>query len=168
MAGCPRIRNHQVDSDGNTAASAVLTVADASAEEGDDITFMVTLDRAVAGGFTVTPRFTDRTATEGIDYTANTAPISFAGTEGETRSFTVETIDDSEVEDDEDFTVRLGVSGTSAAVTAPSRARGTIHDDDEPPPPPAISSVAITSNPGHSTRTATGRRRPTSGERTLR
>ena len=126
---------------------AVVTVGDASAEEGDDLTFTVSVDRAVPGGFTVTPSFTDRTATEGTDYTANTAPISFAGTAGETQTFTVETIDDTEVEDDEDFRVRLSVSGTSAAVTATSRATGTIHDDDEYPAPPSIGSVAITSTP---------------------
>ena len=126
---------------------AVVTIGDASAEEGDDLTFTVSVDRAVPGGFTVTPSFTDRTATEGTDYTANTAPISFAGTAGETQTFTVETIDDTEVEDDEDFRVRLSVSGTSAAVTATSRATGTIHDDDEYPAPPTIGSVAITSTP---------------------
>ena len=126
---------------------AVVTIGDASAEEGDDLTFTVSVDRAVPGGFTVTPSFTDRTATEGTDYTANTAPIRFTGTAGETHTFTVETIDDTEVEDDEDFRVRLSVSGTAAAVTASSRATGTIHDDDEYPPPPTISSVAITSRP---------------------
>ena len=95
----------------------------------------------------MTPRFIDHTATEGTDYTANTAPIGFTGTEGETRTFTVVTIEDGHVESDETFTVALAVSGTSAAVTATSTATGTIRNDDETPPPPTIRSVAITSTP---------------------
>ena len=34
---------------------ATVTIGDASAEEGDALTFTVTLDNAVDGGFTVTP-----------------------------------------------------------------------------------------------------------------
>ena len=56
-----------------------MTVADAGAEEGDAITFTVTLDRAVSGGLTVTPAFTDVTAAKGTDYTENTAGIAFTG-----------------------------------------------------------------------------------------
>ena len=138
--------NHQVDGREDRTAAAV-TIADASAEEGDDITFTVTLDKAVAGGFTVTPSFVDGTATEGTDYTANTAGISFAGTAGETQTFTVATIEDTDEEDDETFRVRLSVSGTSETVTATSRATGTIRNDDVTPPPPTISAVAITSTP---------------------
>ena len=46
------------------------------------MTFTVRLDKAVSGGFTVTPSFTDGTATEGTDYTENTAALTFAGTGG--------------------------------------------------------------------------------------
>ena len=138
---------HQVDGSPDATVPAVVTIADAAAEEGDDITFTVTLDKAVAGGFTVTPSFTDGTATEGTDYTANTAGISFAGTAGETRTLTVATTEDTDDEDDETFTVALSVSGTSASVTSTSTATGTIRDDDETPAPPTISSVAITSRP---------------------
>ena len=84
----------------------------------DALTFTVTLDNAVPGGFTVTPSFTDGTATQGADYTANTAALSFAGTAGETRTFTVSTVEDDDVEANETFTVSLAVSGASASVTA--------------------------------------------------
>ena len=77
-----------------TAPAAKVTVADASASEGDQITFTVTLDKAVSGGFTVTPSFDDVTATSGTDYTENTTALSFAGTAGETKSFTVATTED--------------------------------------------------------------------------
>ena len=49
----------------NNDDAATVTVNDASASEGGDITFTVTLDKAVQGGLTVTPDFTDGTAVEG-------------------------------------------------------------------------------------------------------
>ena len=73
--------------------AAAVTVADASATEGGTLTFTVTLDKEVSGGLTVTPRFTDVTATKGADYTENTAALTFAGTAGETQTFTVATIE---------------------------------------------------------------------------
>ena len=111
--------------------SATLTIADASVSEGDGATFTVTLDNAVQGGFTVTPSFTDGTATSGTDYTENTAGISFAGTAGETQTFTVATTEDTDVENDETFTVSLTATGTSTTVTATDTAAGTIVDDDD-------------------------------------
>ena len=110
--------------------SSAVTVADASASEGDSLTFTVTLGQAVAGGLKVTPSFTDVTATEGTDYTENTAALTFTGTAGETQSFTVATTEDTDVEPNETFTVGLSVSGTSATVTATDTATGTITDDD--------------------------------------
>ena len=110
--------------------STTVTIADASAEEGDSLTFTVTLNRAVRGGLTVTPSFTDGTATKGTDYTENTGALSFTGTAGETQTFTVATTEDEVVEADETFTVSLSVSGTSGAVTAADTATGTINDDD--------------------------------------
>ena len=115
---------------GGSDGSAAVTIEDASADEGDAITFTVTLDKAVSGGLTVTPSFTDVTATEGTDYTANTAGLSFTGTAGETKTFTVSTKEDTDEENDETFTVSLAVSGTSETVTATDTATGTIRDDD--------------------------------------
>ena len=108
---------------------AALTIAGAGAGEGDGITFTVTLDNTVQGGFTVTPSFTDETATSGTDYAENTAGIRFAGTAGESQTFTVATTEDQVVEGDETFTVNLPVPGRSAEVTA----TGTIRDDDSAP-----------------------------------
>ena len=111
-------------------AQTNVTVADAAANEGDQITFTVTLNQAVQGGLTVTPSFTDGTATKGTDYTENTAALTFAGTAGETQTFTVATTEDADEESDETFTVGLTVSGTTAPVTATDTAVGTIVDDD--------------------------------------
>ena len=113
--------------------TAELTIADASSAEGDSMTFTVTLDKAVSGGLTVTPSFTDGTATEGTDYTENPAAITFNGTAGETKTFTVATTEDADHEEDETFTVSLAVSGTQTTVTATDTATGTINDDDDGP-----------------------------------
>ncbi|MCY4076872.1 MAG: hypothetical protein OXH04_15735, partial [Acidobacteria bacterium] len=107
-----------------------LTVENAAATEGDSITFTVTLDKAVSGGLTVTPSFTDDTATKGTDYTENTAALSFTGTAGETKTFTVATVEDTDAELTESFTVGLSVSGTQAAVRATDTGKGIIQDDD--------------------------------------
>ena len=114
----------------NDDGSAAVTIVDASAHEGDAISFTVTLNQAVQGGLTVTPSFTDVTATRGTDYAENPAGINFAGTANETRTFTVSTTEDAVVETDETFTVTLVVSGTQATVTATDTATGTITDDD--------------------------------------
>ncbi|MCY4027364.1 MAG: hypothetical protein OXH75_13770 [Acidobacteria bacterium] len=112
---------------------AVLTIDDESANEGDQIRFTVTLEGAVDKGLTVTPSFTDGTATKGTDYTQDTAGITFAGTVGETQTVTVATREDQVVEGGETFTVKLAASGTSVAVTATDTATGTIRDDDDAP-----------------------------------
>ena len=109
---------------------ATVSVSDASATEGSSLTFTVTLDKAVAGGLTVTPSFTDGTATDGSDYTANKIALSFAGTANESHTFTVPTTDDALVEGNETFTVGLSVSATTLTVTATDTGTGTITDDD--------------------------------------
>ena len=112
----------------NDAAS--VSVSDASATEGSSLTFTVRLNQAVAGGLTVTPSFTDGTATQGSDYTANTAALTFAGTANESHTFTVATTDDALLETAETFTVGLSVSATVLNVTATATATGTIQDND--------------------------------------
>ena len=121
--------------------SATLTIDDASADEGDALSFTVTLDNAVPGGFAVTPTFTDGvtvpgedyshlTATQGSDYRASAPTLDFAGTAGEAVTFTVPTIEDQKTEYPKVFTVGLSVSGTSHRVTATDTATGIIYDDD--------------------------------------
>ena len=122
-------------------AAATLSIADASATEGSALSFTVTLNNAVPGGFTVTPIFTDGvtlpgrdlsaiTANQGSDYSAGRLTLDFAGTAGETATLTVPTVEDGVAEYPELFTVGLSVSGTSHRVTATDTATGTIWDDD--------------------------------------
>ena len=108
---------------------ATLTIDDARADEGEAMTFTVTLDRAVPGGLTVTPDYADGTAT-GADYAKRTDALSFAGTDNETKTFTVPTTEDTDAEGDETFTVALSLSGTAHRVEADDTATGTIVDDD--------------------------------------
>ncbi len=115
-----------LDDDG----SATVTITDARAAEGDRMTFTATVDKAVQGGFTITPSFVDGTATFGADYAGNVSAVSFAGSTGETQSFTVTTTDDAVVEEEETFTVSLAVSATIAPVAAANTGMGTIADDD--------------------------------------
>ena len=119
-----------------------LTIADAWALEGETMTFTVTLDKAVAGGLTVTPTLSDGTAVEGRDYNDNVGAVAFAGSAGETQTFTVPTIQDSDDEGAETFTVGLAVSGTTEQVTATDTATGLIRDDDDATAP-ALKSAAI-------------------------
>ena len=109
-----------------------VTIEDAEADEGESLTFTVTLNGAVSGGLTVTPSLMGVTAAGGVDYnsTPTPAPLTFAGTAGETKTFAVATIEDEIVEGAETFTVDLAVSGTAEAVDASDTATGTIRDDD--------------------------------------
>ena len=124
--------------------SATVTIADASADEGDALSFTVTLDNAVPDGLTVTPSFTDGTATNGTDYTANTNALNFTGTAGETQTFTVSTTEDTDVEDNETFTVGLTASGTTHSITASDTATGTINNDDSAPVSTPVISATVT------------------------
>ena len=114
---------------------AALTVEDVTVVEGAGLLFTVTLDNAVPSPFDVTVNFTDILATGGPadlvspeDYANDTVTLNFAGTAGETRQFTVATLDDAVVEQSETFTVNL--SATSALVDTNDTANGTITDND--------------------------------------
>ena len=114
---------------------AALTVEDVTVVEGAGFLFTVTLDNAVPSPFDVTVNFTDILATGGPadlvspeDYANDAVTLNFAGTAGETRQFTVATLDDAVVEQSETFTVNL--SATSALVDTNDTANGTITDND--------------------------------------
>ena len=124
----------------NNDDSATVTIADASASEGDDITFTVTLDKAVPSGLKVTPSFTDGTAIEGTDYDENTDTLTFTGTANETKTFTVSTTEDTNPEANETFTVGLTVSNTTYDVIDTDTGTGTINNDDS-------NTVALSVNP---------------------
>ncbi len=107
-----------------------LGVADASASEGSEVSFTGTL--SAASGKTVTATWTaTRNSAESTDVTgALTGTLSFAPGDL-TKTFTVDTTEDTTDEEDETFTVTL--SGLSNATLTGGTATGTIVDDDDPP-----------------------------------
>lgn len=97
--------------------------------------FTATLDRAVAGGFSMA--FSDAKGSAGAgDYVVSSAnPLTFAGTAGETQNIPVVIKGDQTVEPNETFTITLGTMTPAAPVQASSisvvgSAIGTIANDD--------------------------------------
>ncbi|MEO9932285.1 beta strand repeat-containing protein, partial [Rhodopirellula bahusiensis] len=117
--------------------SATLTILDEVIDEdAGTVTLTVAVDNAVQGGFTVGYSTSDGTAVDPADYTSTTGTVTFAGTVGETETFTVPIINDDVVESDETFNVALGpVTGTTpasvaAGIDASDGAVVTIFNDD--------------------------------------
>ena len=112
-------------------SSSVLSIADASADEGDSATFTVTLNPAVTNAVTVdyaTSVETGDTAAQ-ADFTANNGTLTFDAGDT-TKTFTVATLEDSVDEVDETFTVTLS-SASGANLASDATATGTITDDDQ-------------------------------------
>ncbi len=103
-------------------------------ENGGAMTFTATLDNAASGAFTVDVNTADGTATTAdSDYTALTShTLNFAGTAGETQTFTVMPTGDNKVETDETFTISMNNS-SDASVIITDTASGTINNDDAVP-----------------------------------
>ncbi len=127
--------NWTIENDSQSCA-ATVTIADVSGNEDDgNITVTLTSDAFVIGGFTVDVSTADGTATAGTDYTAVTAQtITFAGTVGETQTFTINPTADTNVEANETLTVSMSnlVTGANNTVTITDQATVTINDDDHP------------------------------------
>ena len=110
-----------------------VSVSNASAEEGDSMTFRVSTTLSVGGAFRVRPAIT-HSSTESGDFSFTAPELSFADDKAETRTFTVQTTEDTEIEGPESFDVALTL------VSKPSndgklnlgKGRGTIRDDDYP------------------------------------
>ncbi|EAR50990.1 extracellular nuclease [Oceanicola granulosus HTCC2516] len=112
-----------------------LTISDASVIEGDDgetlVELTVTLAGAASGPFTVDFDTADGTATAGEDYVAQSGVLSFAGTQGETRTITVAVAGDEVSETAESLSVVLsGITGTTDATIAKDTGTLTIENDD--------------------------------------
>ena len=107
--------------------TALLSVADATVEEGPDaaLAFAVTLDRERHAPVTVSFATSDGSATAGQDYTAASGTLTFAA--GETaKTVSVAVLDDTDIEGVETFT--LSLSSATGARIADGRAVGTIEN----------------------------------------
>lgn len=112
-----------------------ISIADASITEGaagtQQLTFTVTSDVAVQGGFTVDYATADDTALAGTDYVAasGVTTLTFVGNAGETQQVSVTVNGDTSIEPDESFFVNLS-NATSGVQIADAQAIGTITTDD--------------------------------------
>ena len=138
-----------IDDDDNMS---MLSISDASADEGDPLTFTVTLlpasDRRVAVSYATSPG----TAGAG-DFTAVSATEMVFSAGVTTQNFTVATTEDTADEEDiETFTVTL--SGESGAGISDATGQGTINDDDDPPTV-SIGNAAVVTEGGSAAFTVT-------------
>ena len=122
---------HKVD--GSRSSKPTLSVADAAATEGSNVSFTVTLSAADAADVTATWTASIETGDTAVaaDLGATktgTVTVSMGNTTG---TFTVATVEDSTVEVNETFTVTLsGVSSNAQLSSTAATAQGTINNDD--------------------------------------
>ncbi|WP_172435849.1 Calx-beta domain-containing protein [Sediminicola luteus] len=99
-------------------------------EAAGTITLDVVLTGNVDGGFNVDFATANGSAVAGSDYTANNGTLSFAGTNGEIQTITVQITDDSLIENTEDFFVNLSnITTTLIGINTP-QASVSILDND--------------------------------------
>ncbi|MFV0594025.1 MAG: Calx-beta domain-containing protein, partial [Draconibacterium sp.] len=114
--------------------AAAVTIADVNGDEDNGaITLTATLDNAVQGGFTVDVSSADETAkTADNDYTAVTGQtLTFAGTVGETQTFTLTPTTDTKLEADETVSIsQSNLAATTLAIDITDSATVTINNDD--------------------------------------
>ena len=116
--------------DNDSAAPPTVNVSGGSADEGNAVTFAITLSVASAQTVTVDYATASGTATSGTDFTAVSGTLTFAaGTDSQTVS--VATTNDSTDEENETFTLTL--SSPTNATLGDDTATGTIRDNDDPP-----------------------------------
>ena len=113
------------------AVVPALSVADASATEGDAVEFTVSLSVATGEQVTVAYATSGGTATSGTDFTADSGTLTFAANET-SKTVSIATTEDQVNENDESFTLTL--SSPTGATLADATATGTIVDDDSAAP----------------------------------
>ena len=154
-----RAKNGETDSDWSDPSDAVstnaatpgttptLSIADAAASEGSNVTFTVTLSEAAAAAVTATWTAsieTDDTAVAADLGTTKTGTVTVAAG-NMMGTFEVPVVNDATDEGDETFTVTLSSPSSNAKLETDPTATGTIEDDDATLP--TISAVAVTSTP---------------------
>ncbi len=110
-----------------------LLVADASAEEGEDLVFTATLSPASYQTVTGSYVTADASATSGEDYVAEDEGVLTIGPGDTTGSITVRGMEDGVDEPDETFEVWLSDLAGAAFADGSDTVIGTITDDDGPP-----------------------------------
>ena len=120
------------------ATVPTLSVADAAASEGDDLSFAVTLSAAAAAEVTATWTASIETGDTAVaadlgSTKTGTVTVAIGDTDA---TITVATAEDTTVEVNETFTVTLsGVSSNAQLSSTAATAQGTINNDDAPAAP---------------------------------
>ena len=120
----------QFDIRGHRNADPTLSIADASAIEGNAVRFAVSLDNATDGAVTVQYDTGDDTASAGTDYTAVSSGTLTIPAGDTVAAISIDTTGDSADENDETFTVTLSSPSSNADLGTDASATGTILDDD--------------------------------------
>ena len=112
-------------------SAVTVSVASATAMEGDAVSFPVTLSGAAESDTVLGWTTAAGTATSGTDYTAVTAGTLTIAAEATTGMLTVATVEDMLAEGDETFTVTItGTTLPSGVTLGRMTATGTITDDE--------------------------------------
>ncbi len=111
----------------SSGGGATLSVANASATEGSNLGFVVSLSGTISGNVTVNYATANGTATSGSDYTTKSGTLTFVASPG-SQTVNVVTIDDTTIESSE--TVLFNLSGASGATIITAQGTGTITDND--------------------------------------
>lgn len=110
----------------NTDAAPAVSAANVSANEGANLVFAVTLDRAATTSTTVTYATSDVTAKAGVNYTSSSGTLTFLAGET-TKHLTIVSLADSKYAPDVTFTLSLTTNGVMYPAT------GTIVNTDTQP-----------------------------------
>lgn len=136
------------DDDGPAAATPAISIADATAAEGDsgatDAAFAVTLTAASSQAVTVRYATADGSAKQPDDYATTSGTLTFPPGQT-TRTIAVPVKGDTTPEADETFTIAL--SAPANATLADASATGTITDDDDAPAAPPSAGPANAPTP---------------------
>ena len=122
---------HKVD--GSRSSKPTLSVADAAATEGSNVSFSVTLSAAAATTVTATWTASIETGDTAVaaDLGATKTGMVTVAIGDTDETFTVATVEDTTVEVNETFTVTLsGVSSNAQLSSTAATAQGTINNDD--------------------------------------
>ena len=114
----------------DAAPTIAISGPGAAVTEGNNAVFTVTLTNATDIPVSYTYATVAGSATEGFDYTGQTGTLTFPGgtASGATQTITIATIDDSQNEPSESFSVQL--SGISVGSITTASASATIADND--------------------------------------
>ncbi|MEO6740615.1 MAG: Calx-beta domain-containing protein [Chthoniobacteraceae bacterium] len=94
-----------------------------------------------AGAVTASYAFSSATATSGTDFIGTNGTVTWASGDTTPKTFQVQIVDDTIVENAEYFYVTLGVASGGAVPVTPIYATVTINDNDSGPPPPPAGSL---------------------------